>query len=89
MQFGAVNSLLPHIKGGKLKALAVAGDKRIGVLPELPTIAEAGVKGDESDIWTSCSAWTGWISAARFDGVFSTLFDRNNRPVAGPAITPP
>ena len=56
MQFGAVNSLLPHIRSGKLKALAVGGSSRAAVLPKVPTMAEAGVKGYEADIWIALAA---------------------------------
>jgi tripartite-type tricarboxylate transporter receptor subunit TctC len=42
---GAINSLLPLIKEGKLRALASAGEKRTPALPDLPTFAEAGVPG--------------------------------------------
>jgi tripartite-type tricarboxylate transporter receptor subunit TctC len=45
-------SALPHIKGGKLRALGVTGSKRSGALPEVPTIAEAGVPGYESLSWS-------------------------------------
>jgi tripartite-type tricarboxylate transporter receptor subunit TctC len=51
MQFGAINSLLPHIKSGKLRALGVASAQRVPSLPDVPTISEAGVQGYESDIW--------------------------------------
>ena len=51
VEFGAVNSLLPHIKSGKLRPLGVTGRTRARVLPDVPTIAEAGVPGYESDIW--------------------------------------
>jgi tripartite-type tricarboxylate transporter receptor subunit TctC len=47
MFIGALNSLLPLIKDGKLRALAAAGDKRIPALPDLPTFAEAGLSGVE------------------------------------------
>ena len=43
--------VLPHIKSGKLKALALSGAKRSRVVPELPTISEAGVPGYEFDVW--------------------------------------
>ena len=49
-------SALPHIKGGKLRALGVTGSKRSGALPEVPTIAEAGsaigLRGYESLSWS-------------------------------------
>ena len=41
----------PQIKAGKLRALAVASDKRIAVLPELPTVAESGLPGFEAWAW--------------------------------------
>lgn len=42
---------LPHIKAGKLKALAVTGSKRSKALPDVPTVAESGVKGYEFSSW--------------------------------------
>jgi tripartite-type tricarboxylate transporter receptor subunit TctC len=41
---GAANSLLPHIKEGKLRLLATAADRRFVSMPDAPTVAEAGVK---------------------------------------------
>ncbi len=52
MIFDNMPSALPHIKGGKLRALGVTGSKRTGALPEAPTIAEAGVAGYESLSWS-------------------------------------
>lgn len=43
--FDAPSQVLPHIKSGKLKALAVTGDRRLAALPNVPTFAEAGVAG--------------------------------------------
>jgi tripartite-type tricarboxylate transporter receptor subunit TctC len=51
MMFDNIPSALPHIKSGKLKALATTGAKRDPALPDLPTIAEAGVQGYESGVW--------------------------------------
>lgn len=46
-----VATALPHIKNGKVKALAVSGQKRSQVLPDVPTISEAGVPGYDFDVW--------------------------------------
>ena len=52
-------SLFPHIKGGKLRALAVTAAKRVAIMPEVPTTAEAGVRGFE------VSAWNGILAPAK------------------------
>ena len=59
MIFDNMPSALPHIKGGKLRALGVTGSKRSGALPEVPTIAEAGVPGYESLSWSGFAAPAG------------------------------
>jgi tripartite-type tricarboxylate transporter receptor subunit TctC len=51
VMFDNIPSSLPHIKSGKLRALATTGAKRDPALPDLPTIAEAGVPGYESGVW--------------------------------------
>ena len=57
--FDNIPSALPHIKAGKLRALATTGAKRDATLPDLPTIAEAGVKGYESGVWFGLAAPAG------------------------------
>jgi len=52
MIFDNMPSALPHIKAGKLRALGVTSLKRSGVLPDVPTIAEAGLPGYESLSWS-------------------------------------
>jgi tripartite-type tricarboxylate transporter receptor subunit TctC len=42
---------LPHVKTGKIRALAVSPGKRVAAVPDLPTIAEAGVPGYDSGAW--------------------------------------
>jgi tripartite-type tricarboxylate transporter receptor subunit TctC len=49
--FPGIAGMLPHIKSGKLRALGVTGAKRSPELPDVPTIAEAGVKGYEMVAW--------------------------------------
>ena len=51
MMFDPLQSVLPHIQSGKLRALAVSGATRSGVLPTLPTVAESGYPGFESTAW--------------------------------------
>lgn len=71
LMFGAINSLLPHIRSGKFKALGVAGKQRLPSMPDVPTIAEA-VPGFESDIWVGLSAPA---------GVPAEIIDKINRDV--------
>jgi tripartite-type tricarboxylate transporter receptor subunit TctC len=49
--FDAIVTSLPHIRDGKLRALAVASPTRAAVLPNVPTMAEAGFPGIEMDQW--------------------------------------
>lgn len=51
MMFDNIPSSMPFIKSGKLRALATTGAKRDPSLPDLPTIAEAGVSGYEASVW--------------------------------------
>ncbi|HEX2566991.1 MAG TPA: tripartite tricarboxylate transporter substrate binding protein [Burkholderiales bacterium] len=50
---------LPHVKSGKLKALAVTGSRRLSLTPEVPTIAESGLPGYE------ITSWYGIVAPAR------------------------
>lgn len=51
LMFDPVQSVIAHVKSGKLKALAVSSRTRSPVLPDVPTLDEAGVKGFESTAW--------------------------------------
>ena len=51
MMFDNIPSSMPFIKSGKLRALATTGAKRDPSLPDLPTVAEAGVPGYEASVW--------------------------------------
>ena len=59
MIFDNMPSALPHIKSGKLRALGVTGLQRSSALPEVPTIAEAGVPGYDSLSWSGIAAPAG------------------------------
>lgn len=51
LSFATVGSVLPHLKSGKLRALAVASRQRSALLPDVPTFEEAGVKDFVVDTW--------------------------------------
>lgn len=59
VMFGGSISTVPLVKGGKLRALAVAGDRRAKALPEVPTVAEAGYPGYEANTWNGMLAPAG------------------------------
>jgi len=51
MSFGAVSTSLPHIKGGRMRALGVTSAKRLTATPDVPTFAESGLPGFEVVQW--------------------------------------
>jgi tripartite-type tricarboxylate transporter receptor subunit TctC len=51
MMFDAVTVMNEHVKAGKVRALATSGKARSSVMPDVPTLAEAGVPGYEAVIW--------------------------------------
>lgn len=57
--FANMASGLPHVKGGKLRALAITGSKRSAALPDAPTISEAGLPGYEVYEWNAIFAPAG------------------------------
>lgn len=56
INFGPIPATGPHVRAGRLKALAVSGEKRSVALPEVPTVAESGVPGYSSAAWVGLMA---------------------------------
>jgi len=56
MMFDAVPTMSEHIRAGKVKAMGTTGSTRSAVMPEMPTVAEAGVPGYEATIWLGLMA---------------------------------
>jgi len=59
LAFDGVSSSIAHVRSGQLRALAISGSQRLPALPNVPTVAEAGVPGYES------GAWLGLMAPAR------------------------
>ena len=59
LMFESTNSMAPHVKAGRVRALAVSGARRSAAFPDLPTIAEAGVPGYEVNSWSGVIAPAG------------------------------
>lgn len=57
--FSDTPTALPQVQGGKLRALATSGSHRVAALPDLPTVAEAGVKGYDVSYWFAAYAPAG------------------------------
>ncbi len=72
LMFESTNSIAPHVKAGRVRALAVTGAQRAHSLPDVPTMIEAGVPGYE------VTAWTGVIAPA---GLPRPILDRLNAAV--------
>jgi tripartite-type tricarboxylate transporter receptor subunit TctC len=56
MMFDAITTMAPLAKAGRVRALGTTGAKRSAVLPDVPTVAEAGVSGYEATIWLGVMA---------------------------------
>ncbi|MCC7079488.1 MAG: tripartite tricarboxylate transporter substrate binding protein [Burkholderiales bacterium] len=82
MHFAVVVSALPHLRSGRLKPLAIGGDKRFSILPAIPTFAEAGVPGFR------LQPWQGFLAPARTPKpIIDRLATEISRIVALPEIS--
>lgn len=59
VMFGVSNTVLPQVRAGGLKAFGVAGSKRLAAFPQIPTVAESGVPGFDSEVWLGLVAPVG------------------------------
>jgi tripartite-type tricarboxylate transporter receptor subunit TctC len=74
-------AVMCHIKAGKLKAIAVATEKRSPALPELPTLREAGIENVFAD------AWMGFVAPARTpEAILTRLHDEIGKVLAEPEV---
>ena len=81
MMFATASSVVPHIKDGKVRALAVASLKRTAVLPDIPTIDELGIKNFDA------TTWHGLVAPARTpQEVIATLNRALAAALADPAV---
>jgi tripartite-type tricarboxylate transporter receptor subunit TctC len=81
LMFAPSQTVISHIRGGKLKALAVTGAKRSEILPDLPTVAESGLPGYEAVGWFGLLAPTATPKA-----VVGKLSADANRVLAEPEV---
>jgi tripartite-type tricarboxylate transporter receptor subunit TctC len=82
VSFQNINAVINHIKAGKLKVLAVTGDKRSPLLPQVPTLAEAGVKGVDVFSWQGIAGPKGMpadVKAKLHAAIVAALNDPENR----------
>jgi tripartite-type tricarboxylate transporter receptor subunit TctC len=81
MQFGTIPPTLALVRDGRVRALAVTGEKRTSVLPDVPTIAESGVPGYESTLWQAVVA-----PAATPPGIIARLNEEIVAALATPEV---
>jgi tripartite-type tricarboxylate transporter receptor subunit TctC len=81
MAFDAITTMAPNVKAGQVRALGTSATKRSTVLPDVPTIAEAGVPGYESTIWLGIMAPAGTPKA-----IVDKLNAEINKAIARPEV---
>ncbi len=81
MSFVNTSTTLQHLRGGRLRAIAVAELKRIAAAPEIPTVAESGLPGFEATSWVGLGARAGTPRE-----IVHRLNDRASRALAHPDV---
>ena len=69
VMFAGMSNVFPHVKSGRIRALAIGSAKRSGAMPELPTMQEAGIAGFDY------AAWAGFLAPA---GTPASIIDKVN-----------
>lgn len=82
MMFDGLGSSAPHIKSGKLVALAVTSDKRSFLLPDVPTLSELGLKGFDARTWYGI-----WAPAGTPAAVIQKMQQETAKALAGKELT--
>lgn len=83
--FQNINAIVQHVKAGKLRALAVTGDKRSTLMPDVPTLSEAGVKDADVYSWQAIAAPKG-LSADMKKKIHEALVAAINDPQVKPRL---
>ena len=78
---GTLSGILPHVKAGRLKAIAITSKKRSPLLPDVATIAESGFPGYESDTWVGT-----FVPRATPDAVVARLHAATLAALKDPAV---
>ena len=79
--FGDIPGLIGHVKGGKLKAIGIAAPKRHPLLPDVPTLAEQGLPGVDSNNWYAI-----FVSAKTPPATVAAINDAIRKTLATPAV---
>jgi tripartite-type tricarboxylate transporter receptor subunit TctC len=76
-----ISAAIPHIKGGRVRALAVSTPKRNSQLPDVPTTGEAGVKGADAPLWFGI-----WAPAGTPKDIVAKISADTRKALADPAV---
>src|SRR5438132_829101 len=76
-----ISAAIPHIKGGRVRPLAVSTAKRNGQLPDVPTTGEAGVKGADAPLWFAV-----WGPAGIPAGIVNKISADTRKALKDPAV---
>jgi tripartite-type tricarboxylate transporter receptor subunit TctC len=83
--FQNINAVVPHVASGKLRALAVTSTQRSALLPQVPTLAEAGVKDVDVYSWQAAAAPKGLPADVKAK-LHSTMVEALNDPAVKPRL---